>query len=74
MGYVWYEQSIGDVKCFQSMVKQRLEDVSRQEWHAKKERYCPAYLDYNSYSFTAKYIDIVQSHKERRVFSLLRTQ
>ena len=73
-GHVWYEQSIGDVKCFLSMVKQRLEDVSRQEWHAKVEHYCPEYLDYHPYPFYAPYIGIVQSYKERRVFYLLRTR
>ena len=72
-GHVWYHQSIGDVKRFLIDVKQRLIDNSYQEWHAKAAYQCPEYLDYHPYPFIAPYIEIIQSYKERRIFSLFRT-
>ena len=74
LGHVWCEQTVGDVKLFLSMVKERLKDTSRQEWHSRVENYCPEYLDYHPYPFAAPHIEIIQSYKERRVFSLLRTR
>ena len=72
-GHVWYQQSVGDVKYFLLKIKQRLLDISRQEWHAKVEHQCPEYLDYHPYPFIAPYTKLIQSYKERRIFSLLRT-
>ena len=34
-GHVWYQQSVGNVKYFLNEVKQRLIDISHQDWHAK---------------------------------------
>ena len=72
-GHVWYQQSVGDVKYFLIEVKQRLIDISRQEWHAKAVHQCPEYLNYHPYPFIAPHTELVQSYKERRIYSLLRT-
>ena len=72
-GHVWYQQSVGDVKYFLFNIKQRLIDISHQEWHAKVEHQCPEYLDYHPYPFIAPHTEFIQSYKERRIFSLLRT-
>ena len=34
---------------------------------------CPEYLDYHPYPFRAPHTELIQSYKERRIFSLFRT-
>ena len=73
-GYTWYQQSVGDVKYFLYIFKERLKDISRQEWYSRAQHCCPEYLDYNPSPFASPHIKLIVCYKKRRIFSLLRTQ
>ena len=72
-GTIWYSQTVGDAKIFMLVVKQRLIDIGRQEWHSRADILCPEYLEFHPSPFAAPYITIISSYKKRRLFSLLRT-
>ena len=73
-GHAWYGQSVGDVKYFLHLIKERLIDISRQEWHSKAEHHYPEYLNYNPFPFAAPHTELIHIYAKRRIFSLLRTQ
>ena len=73
-GHVWYEQSVGDIKHFLCIFKERLKDISRQEWFSRASICCPEYLDYNPSPFASPHINLIGCYKRRRIFSLLRTK
>ena len=73
-GHAWYEQSVGDVKYFIHLVKERLKDISCQEWHSSANNYYPEYLNYHPFPFAAPHTELLDAYAKRRVFSLLRTK
>ena len=58
-GHVWYEQSVGDMKHFLCIFKERLKDISRQEWFSRANICCPEYLDYNPSPSALPHISIL---------------
>ena len=73
-GHIWYEQSVGDLKQFLYIFKQRLKDISRQEWFSRANDCCPEYLNYNPSPFAAPQVTLIECYRKRRIFSLLRTK
>ncbi len=75
MGHVWYFQTIGNKTTFLSEIKQRLSDVSLQNWHerlidTKRGSY---YLSiHDSLSF-AGYLDKIKTAKYRVALCRIRT-
>ena len=53
-GYAWIEQQVGNKTKFLRVLKQRLIDCFKQDWHAKiftSERFC----EYKSFKYILKY-------------------
>ena len=66
-GHVWVNQGVGDVEHFLALYKQRLVDISTQEWHSDitENRKLDTYILYKSELSFETYlsIDIMPKHR-----------
>ena len=74
-GHIWLSQSVGDEKLFLCQLRQRLQDVSMQEWYARINESSRASLYKHAFDvFGYKlYLDIVSIEKFRFSLTRLRT-
>ena len=73
-GHVWYDQGVGNEKQFMVIFKQRVQDVTQQNWYAditsldKLRTYCK----FKSQLSPEKYLFVITNASHRRFLSKLR--
>jgi hypothetical protein len=73
-GIVWESQTVGNVKCFAKLFKQRLIDCYKQDWHAALDRH-QFYRVYSSFSTSIclqKYVKLIHLINYRKVLTRFR--
>jgi len=71
--HVWISQGVGDIKCFLSMLKQRLQDIHIQHLHANLNSSTRAIFYKNIATFEfCQYLDTVNIKKYRFAMTRLR--
>ena len=75
-GEVWYNQGVGDERCFIEAFKERLDDVYRQTWSLKlgQTRKSMSYRQFHTLGQPCIYLKVINNLKHRHALTRLRTR